>query len=253
MTAGLVLVAAGLLGLLAPAGPAAAGEKAAAPAAASAPGSVPPRARPPLGHDQTTYTFGVAPFAPTYTPPPPGSYELPPIDTVGDHPVVDADGNRTTLSSLIGDRLAVVSFIYASCSEAAGCPMSTAVLHHLDRHLSEGPGLAKDVALVTVSFDPGRDTPERLAAMQKQRAPGSGWRFVTSPDEAALQPLLDDFGQTIAKLLWPDGTWTGVYRHVLKVFLLDRERRVRNVYSVGLLHPELVKNDLETLRMEGGR
>jgi cytochrome c peroxidase len=34
---------------------------------------------------------------------------------------------------------------------------------------------------------------------------------------------------------------------VLKVFLVDRARRVRNVYSVGFLHADLVLNDLRTV------
>ena len=36
-------------------------------------------------------------------------------------------------------------------------------------------------------------------------------------------------------------------RHVLKVFLVDDERRVRNVYSTGLMDLRLVVNDLRTV------
>ena len=209
--------------------------------------------RPPLRHGDVSYTFGIGAFTPSYTLPAAGSYELPTIDTVADHAVVDSSGKETTLSKVIGNRLAVVSFIYGTCGEATGCPMSTAVLHRLDAKLAADPEIAQDVALVTVSFDPARDTPERLAEMQKQRASGSSWQFVTARDEAALRPLLDDFGQSVSRLRYADGTWTGVYRHVLKVFLLDRDARVRNVYSVGFLHTDLVLNDLETLRLEKPR
>ena len=102
-----------------------------------------------------------------------------------------------------------------------------------------------------MSFDPARDTPQRLAEMQQQRAPridvAVRHRRATRPRSV---PLLDDFGQSVPKLRCADGTWTGVYRHVLKVFLLDRDRRVRNIYSVGFLNPQLVRGDLETIRME---
>jgi len=206
--------------------------------------------KPALAPGDTTYTFGVGLFTPSFTPPAPGSYELPVIDSVADHALVDAEGHATTLGRIVGDRLAVVSFIYGTCSEAAGCPLSTAVLHRLDQQLAAQPELARDVALVTISFDPTRDTPTRLAEMQKQRAKGSTWQFVSTRDEAALAPLLADFGQSISKLNYPDGAWTGTYRHVLKVYLLDRGRQVRNVYSVGYLQPELVRNDLLTLTMK---
>jgi cytochrome c peroxidase len=208
-----------------------------------------PEARPPLGHDDVAYTFGVGPFVPTFAPPAPGTYELPPIDTLRDHAVLDADGEDTTLGTLIGDRLAVVSFIYGSCAEATGCPISTAALHRLDRLVADDPTLARDVALVTVSFDPARDTPARMAAMRRLHAPATDWQFVTTRDQAMLRPLLDDFGQPIAELRYADGTPTGVFRHVLKVFLVDRAWRVRNVYSVGFLHPQVVLNDLRTLEM----
>ena len=36
-------------------------------------------------------------------------------------------------------------------------------------------------------------------------------------------------------------------RHVLKVFLVDEHRDIRNVYSTGLLDPRLVMNDLRTV------
>jgi cytochrome c peroxidase len=215
----------------------------AAPAAAADP------ARPPLGHDDVTYTYGVGAFAPAYEPPAPGSYELPPIRTVRDHAVLDARGNATTLEAVVGDRLAVVSFIYGSCAEAAGCPVSTAALHRLDRLVADDPDLAEHAVLVTVSFDPARDTPARLSAMRALHAPRSEWPFLTTRDEAQLQPLLDDFDQAVTKLRYLDGSDTGVFRHVLKVFLVDRQRRVRNVYSVGFLHPALVLNDLRTLRL----
>jgi hypothetical protein len=35
--------------------------------------------------------------------------------------------------------------------------------------------------------------------------------------------------------------------HVLKVFLVDGRRDVRNVYSTGLLDPRLVAADVETV------
>jgi cytochrome oxidase Cu insertion factor (SCO1/SenC/PrrC family) len=193
------------------------------------------------------YTFGVGDFVPEYTPPPPGTYALPPIATVHDHPVLDSDGRRTTLFALKRDRLAVVAFVYTTCVEATGCPLSFAVLHRLDRDLAADRALAGRVRLLVVSFDPTRDTPARMAAMRRFHAPRSDWRFVTTRDEAELGPLLDDFGQPVAKLRDADGAWTGLYRHVLKVFLLDERNVVRNVYGLGLLDPVLVLNDLRTL------
>ena len=193
----------------------------------------------------TTYAPGI--FEPEYEPPPPGSYTLPVIARVRDHPVVDADGAPTTLFALTGDRLAVVAFIYTTCVEAVGCPMSHAVLHQLDRALVAEPSLQRRVTLVTLSFDPERDTPARMAEQRALHEPQSTWRFATTRGGGELQALLDDFDQPVAKLRFEDGTWSGLFRHVLKVFLLDPEHRVRAIYSTGFLNQALVMNDLKTL------
>src|SRR5207247_1307206 len=108
---------------------------------------------------ELSYTYAVGAFAPEYTPPAPGSYTLPPIDTVTDHALLDADGRPTTLFALTQGRLAVVAFVYTTCIEATGCPLSLAVLHRLDRAIAADAELARRVVLVTISFDPERDTP----------------------------------------------------------------------------------------------
>ena len=127
------------------------------------------------------------------------------------------------------------------------------MLHQLDRELAADAALARRVRLLTVSFDPARDTPRRLATVRALHEPRTDWAFATTRDEAELAPLLGDFGQPVARLRFPDGSWTGLYRHVLKVFLLDARHRVRNVYSTGFLHPALILNDIRTVLLEQDR
>lgn len=207
--------------------------------------------KPAVRPDDLAYVYGVGTFAPEYAPPPPGSYRLPPIDDVADHPLVGSDGRRTTLYALTRGRVAVVAFVYTTCADATGCPVSLGVLHRLDGAVAADPGLRDRVVLVSLSFDPERDTPPRLAAARGLHEPRTRWPFATAPDAAALAPLLADFGQPVAKLRFPDGSWTGLYRHVLKVFLLDARHRVRNVYSTGFLHPQLILNDIRTVLLDG--
>ena len=44
-----------------------------------------------------------------------------------------------------------------------------------------------------------------------------------------------------------EGDATGVIRHVLKVFLVDGERWVRNVYSAGFLDARILLHDTQTV------
>ena len=200
-----------------------------------------------------SHTYAEGAFVPEYEPPAPGTYTLPLMDTLSDHAVIRSDGETTSLFALKKDRLAVIAFVYTSCAEVTGCPLSQSVLQHVDRALAEDPELARKVVLISASFDPQRDAPKRLREVRSFYSPKTDWRFITTRNEKQLQLLLDDFGQTIQKLRFEDGQWSGLFRHVLKVFLLDRDNRVRNIYSVGFLNPPLVLNDLRTLVMEGSR
>jgi len=179
-----------------------------------------------------------------FEPPPPGSYELPPFGKVGGHSLLGSDGRPAPLLEPGRDGAALVSFIYLSCPDA--CPMATAVLQRVDQAVAGDPRLAGRVALVTVSFDPLRDTPEKMAAFRARAAPHGRWRFLTAQDPAAIAPVLADFGQD--RLAAPgDGEDGALVGHTLKVFLLDGEGRIRNVYSAGFLDARVLVNDLLTV------
>jgi cytochrome c peroxidase len=196
-----------------------------------------------------SHTYAIGAFTPEYEPPAAGTYSLPIIRTVGDHPVLDVDGRSTSLYALQGERTALVAFVYTTCAEVAGCPLSQAVMQRVDRVLAEDAELARQVVLITVSFDPERDTPARMKSVRGFYEPRTDWWFVTTRDPAELDPILADFDQPIAKLRFEDGHWSGIFRHVLKVFLVDRQHHVRNIYSAGFLNPSLVLNDLRTIVM----
>jgi cytochrome oxidase Cu insertion factor (SCO1/SenC/PrrC family) len=84
-------------------------------------------------------------------------------------------------------------------------------------------------------------------------SPRTDWRFLTGATITDLQPVLDDFNQPVAKLWQEDGTWSGLFRHVLKVYLLDAEHHVRNIYSAGLFNAQLVLNDIDTVLLEADK
>jgi hypothetical protein len=62
-----------------------------------------------------------------------------------------------------------------------------------------------------------------------------------------LDGVLRSYGQDRAPVYDERGQFTGRYRHVLKVFLVDRDGRIRNVYSTGFLVPQVVLNDIKTV------
>jgi cytochrome oxidase Cu insertion factor (SCO1/SenC/PrrC family) len=182
--------------------------------------------------------------APRFEPPPPGSYQLPPFGRVAERQLLGPDGAPAPLLGLRPGEAALVSFVYLSCPDA--CPLATAVLQQVDRALAARPDLRDRTALVTVSFDPERDTPDAMARLARALAPEGSWRFLTAPSAQALAPVLADFGQDAVPRA-VDGEPGPRFSHVLKVFLVDGEGRIRNAYSTGFLDARILVNDLATV------
>lgn len=185
-----------------------------------------------------------------YAAPEPGSYRLPVLGPAADGEVIDASGRPRRLHQLFGGRAVVLAFIYSSCSDANGCPLATAVLHGVYTVMREDPVLGAGLRLISLSFDPERDTPERLRLYAKGAtglASGEDWLFLTTASKAELAPILAAYGQAVQREPGADGEAVGAFAHVLRVFLIDRERRIRNIYSASFLHRDLVLADARTL------
>lgn len=187
----------------------------------------------------------------SYEPPAVGSYQLPPITHASDGTVLLEDGQESQLFDLMGDRLVLFSFIYTRCNDINGCPLANAVFHKLQAKLQERPDVAQATRLLSISFDPERDTPEVMREFgQGLGGDGVDWQFLTTRDRGTLEPILDDYGQYTIREYDESGEYTGDFAHMLRVFLIDRELRVRNIYSVAFLHADILINDLETLLLE---
>lgn len=186
-------------------------------------------------------TFALALLLALFQAPQPGSYELPAIAQLHERELLDASGARVSFPGLAPGQVGIVAFIYRSCHEAQGCPASLALLRELDQRLAADPARAARVRLACVSFDPKRDTPARMAELRELMAPKSDWRFLVPDGREALGKVLRDFGQDVVDL---EG---GAKRHVMKVYLVDAELRVRNVYAAGFLNADLVLADIDTL------
>jgi cytochrome oxidase Cu insertion factor (SCO1/SenC/PrrC family) len=211
-------------------------------------------AAPALAHEvpglEAEFIKGV--FSPAFVPPAVGSYELPPIKRVPSFVLRDAAGREVSTETITAGKVSVVSFIYTACSERLGCPLASAALRDIQARL-KSEGLSRDTVLLSISFDPGRDTPAQLVKYSRAYGADPGlWRFMTAPSVRALAGVLNAYGQDRVPVYDEHGRFTGRYSHVLKVFLTDRAGYVRNIYSTGLLVPDLVVNDIKTVLSERG-
>jgi cytochrome oxidase Cu insertion factor (SCO1/SenC/PrrC family) len=190
-----------------------------------------------------------------YDPPAPGSYSLPVVKAAADGAIFDSTGKPLNLRDLTRGRITVLSFIYTRCAAMKACPYAAGALNQLHLLSVDDPTLAKNMRLVSMSFDPDYDTPQRLAAYSEkflEEKSGCEWRFATAKSHAELESILAAYGQAVDKRSDPNDPQGPLY-HTLRVFLIDREGRIRNIYSSGTLDPRLVVADVKTLLLEAAR
>lgn len=189
-----------------------------------------------------------------FVPPAPGSYQLQRIMSAPDGAVIDADGSAHRLAEFTKGKLTLFSFIYTYCTDAKGCPLAYETLHSLKKAIEQDKGLHDKVRFVSMSFDPRNDTPETMrlyGELEMRERKGLRWHFLTTRSGKELAPLLDGFGQDVSVAAeQPAGSRVPVLTHMLKVFLIDADGKVREIYSTSFLHPAMLMNDIRTLMLE---
>ena len=186
-----------------------------------------------------------------YDVPEPGTYRLPVLKPAADGAVLGSDGKPVRLHNLADGRITILSFIYTRCTDPRACLRASGVLKQLQQLTLADPGLATNLLLLTLSFDPAHDTPEvmsRYGHVFNRKQDGADWLFLTTESRGHLAPLLERYGQQVDRA--KPGSATGPYNHPLRVYLIDAQKRIRNIYSYGLLDPRLVMTDVRTLLME---
>jgi protein SCO1 len=183
--------------------------------------------------------------------PEPGSYSLPAIRPAAGGPVLDEYGQTHDLGNLVQGQVTVLAFIYTQCGDV--CPTATLRLAQLHDLAARDDEVAARLRLVTMSFDPDNDTPDVMREHAEQWRGPAGmepeWLFLTAPDAASLVPIMAAYDQTVGRKPDPNDP-TGALNHILRVFLIDAEGTVRNIYSLDFLDPNLVLGDVRTLLME---
>ncbi len=152
--------------------------------------------------------------------------------------LTDYRGHHVSLDSFSG-KTVVISDIMTLCQET--CPMETADLVSAARRVDHA-GLTGKVEFLTVTVDPHRDTPKRLAAYRKFFAqPGDlpNWDLLTGKP-AALKRLWKYFGVFVKRT--PEDSPPGIdwlthkpltydIAHGDQVIFLDGKTRERFVIS----------------------
>jgi protein SCO1/2 len=157
----------------------------------------------------------------------------------------DQNGGEFRMSSLKG-KVVLVSFIFTTCS--GSCPATTHRMSLVQRELNSR-GLLSDsrVHLLSITLDPARDTPDVLRGyMRLYDAHASHWSFLTGPAND-VQKTVEAWG------MWARPAANGQLDHPSRIFLVDGQRRIREVYNLNYMKPEWVTDDIKLLLNEATR
>jgi cytochrome oxidase Cu insertion factor (SCO1/SenC/PrrC family) len=106
--------------------------------------------------------------------------------SIPDVDLVDQDGKPVRFySDLVQGKVVLMNFIFTSCTTI--CPPMGATFAKVQKLLGERAG--RDVHLISVSVDPGTDTPARLTAWRQKLGGGPGWTLVTGDKESVTRLL----------------------------------------------------------------
>jgi cytochrome oxidase Cu insertion factor (SCO1/SenC/PrrC family) len=187
-----------------------------------------------------------------FVPTPAGTYSLQRIQASPDGELLDSRGRLRRLAELTRGKITLLTFFYTYCTDPLGCPYAFGLMSDLRSRIVADPDLRSKVRFVSISFDPTHDSPAQLRIYSHGLAAEAPfeWDFLTAQSMARLQPVLQDLGQDVRVELDREGRPARAINHMLKLFLIDAGGTVREIYALDFLQPEVMLNDIRTLRME---
>ncbi len=155
------------------------------------------------------------------------------------------------LSSFTKDKVTLFSFFYGTCRDPQGCPKAWDAFQAVHKAVKMNPKWHNKVRLVFLSLDPQVDSPEMMSIFQSSLStPEAPWAFLTTWSESFLAPILNDMYVPASREFDDSGKQTDVINHLLKVFLIDKEAWVREIYTTSFLDPNVIIADIGTLLLE---
>lgn len=179
---------------------------------------------------------------------------LPRLGAAPSYTLTDPQGQPLGSDDLRG-KVVLYDFVYTSCETV--CPAMTAQMMQVQQRLEDERWLGEDVVLVTITFDPERDTPERLLAeSRKFGAVEGGWHWLTGELIAIKQLVGGEFGVYFEKVEAENAPHDADHAHEgydfvhATVFVLvDEDGQIRSEYHQ-MLNLDEVMRDIELVVRE---
>jgi len=144
-------------------------------------------------------------------------------DSLPDFHFTNELGQAVNLSQYKGGVLAF-TFFFTSCPYPNFCPRLTGNFGEAAAQLHKMPGAPARWQLLSISFDPKTDTPQRLQTYAENvRYDPAHWSFLTG-DPEQIRGLAELFGEDF----WTEG---GSISHNFRTVVVDAGGRVRKIFQ----------------------
>lgn len=166
----------------------------------------------------------------------PASARLREGDAAPSFSLTNQNGEPVTLDTFRG-RPFVLTFIFTRCPVPTFCPRISQNFFQLQEAIKSDQALAGKVRLLSITLDPGFDTPEILKAYaEHQKADSQIWTFATGePAE------IDKLTQSFAVHVQPEG---GTISHGLATALVGPDGKVVMIWRGNAWQPSEVIDEL---------
>lgn len=158
----------------------------------------------------------------------------PPLD------LTDQQGEPFTLAQEDG-KVALVYFGYTTCPDL--CPTTLNDFAIVKDDLGDQ---SADVDFVFVTFDPERDTQDRMKQYLEFFDPA----FIgLRGDDEQTQQVLQEYGVTTKRKEYPNSSTKYLFDHSALIYVIDKEGKLRLTYPYGT-DPAMIAEDIEYLASE---
>lgn len=150
-----------------------------------------------------------------------------------------------------GERAVLMTFIYTNCPDGM-CPALTLRLRRA-QEVAANDGYSDDIALLEMTFDPERDTEDRLRAFADQQGvdvEAENWHFLRPETyDEAKQIMNEQIGLPLEKRDAEEyDSLEYVFPHYNLILLANADGIVERAYPNGAtIDPEVVIDDVETV------
>lgn len=142
-------------------------------------------------------------------------------DTLPDYHFTNQLGRAVSLSDFKGQALAI-DFIFTTCPFPTMCPRLSQNFSDAEKKLKVLPNAPTNWHLLTISFDPERDTPAVLKSYgERHNYDPAHWSFLTG-DLMEITAIAEQFGQ----VFWSEG---GSISHNVRLAIIDANGKVQKI------------------------